>query len=150
MNILQFPKIKNLMEDTIGRCYECLLTNKHYRREPAKITDIREKPMESTCVDRRTIPRWPLQLGNRRQKDKISRQHENDRFQTHKSSARKCLLLMEHQEPHRVITERYTKYTVRYSVPFLLAEWRLVTFSLTHELSYIWSWEFHQKGEFTF
>ena len=42
------------------------------------------------------------------------------------------------------------KCTVRYSVPFLLTEWRSVTFSLTHELSYFWSWEFHQKGEFKF
>ena len=46
-----FPKMNNLVEDIIGRCYECQLTTRQHRREPVKIMNIPEKPWESICVD---------------------------------------------------------------------------------------------------
>ena len=42
-----FPSMNRLVENIIGRCYECQLTTKQHRQEPVKITEIPEKAWES-------------------------------------------------------------------------------------------------------
>ena len=46
-----FPRMNTLIEEIIGQCYECRVTTKEHKKEPAKMTTIPEKPWDIISVD---------------------------------------------------------------------------------------------------
>ena len=46
-----FPKMNSLIEEMIGRCFECQVTTKQHKSQPIKIRDIPEKPWDTVSVD---------------------------------------------------------------------------------------------------
>ena len=46
-----FPRMDMMIEDLIGKCYECQVTTKEHRNEPLKMTNIPEKPWEEVATD---------------------------------------------------------------------------------------------------
>ncbi len=46
-----FPRLNSIVEDIIGRCYECQVTTKEHQKEPVKMTEIPEKPWDTVAID---------------------------------------------------------------------------------------------------
>ena len=46
-----FPEMNKMVEDMVGKCYECQVTTKQHQKQPVKMTDIPKNPWEVVSTD---------------------------------------------------------------------------------------------------